>query len=231
MRKGLGPAFIDPAVETISHSGGEVTLGRRLTKLAQEGERITGLVFRDETIAVDDGDCVVLAVSPAQLAALRPETSVPEACGVIVNAHFVPGPGKPIVCDPPFVGLINGLAQWIFVHEKVVSVTISAAGAYGLDDTPEEELLPRLWNEIKQCLDLESDRSYSAGRIIREKRATFDQSPAGIRLRPQTETDMRNLFLAGDVVDTGLPATIEGAIRSGEMAAGKVLQTIGETAD
>jgi monoamine oxidase len=53
----------------------------------------------------------------------------------------------------------------------------------------------------------------------RERRATFDQSPAGLARRLSLRTGWENLILAGDSVDTGLPATIEGAIRSGECAA------------
>ncbi|HET7409104.1 MAG TPA: FAD-dependent oxidoreductase, partial [Paracoccaceae bacterium] len=53
----------------------------------------------------------------------------------------------------------------------------------------------------------------------KERRATFDQSPAGVNKRPQARTPLANLVLAGDATATGLPATIEGAIRSGETAA------------
>ena len=100
----------------------------------------------------------------------------------------------------------------------VVSITISAADRLGLADTSEGELLPELWREVQQALNLEG-RDYLAARLIRERRATFDQSPSGIALRPRAETAMPNLFLAGDFTATGLPATIESAIRSGERAA------------
>ena len=63
---------------------------------------------------------------------------------------------------------------------------------------------------------------YLAARINKERRATFDQSPAGVAKRLQPRTALTNLFLAGDAIDTGLPATIEGAIRSGERAAALV---------
>ena len=62
-----------------------------------------------------------------------------------------------------------------------------------------------------------------AGKIIKEKRATFDQSPESVAKRPGTRTEYENLLLAGDWIDTGLPATIEGAIRSGGKAADMVL--------
>ena len=64
------------------------------------------------------------------------------------------------------------------------------------------------------------DTPYIAARINKERRATFDQSPEGAARRPGADTDFTNLWLAGDFTATGLPATIEGAIRSGEVAAG-----------
>ncbi len=60
-------------------------------------------------------------------------------------------------------------------------------------------------------------------RVVKEKRATFAQTPAAMALRAKTRTAFRNLFLAGDWTDTGLPATIEGAIRSGRAAAAAAL--------
>jgi monoamine oxidase len=60
---------------------------------------------------------------------------------------------------------------------------------------------------------------YVAARLNKERRATFDQSPEGVARRPAARTGLANLWLAGDATDTGLPATIEGAIRSGETAA------------
>jgi uncharacterized protein with NAD-binding domain and iron-sulfur cluster len=58
--------------------------------------------------------------------------------------------------------------------------------------------------------------------VIREPRATFSLAP-GLPPRPQTETPIRGLFLAGDWTDTGLPGTIEGAVQSGSIAADGVL--------
>jgi uncharacterized protein with NAD-binding domain and iron-sulfur cluster len=60
-------------------------------------------------------------------------------------------------------------------------------------------------------------------RVVKERRATFAQTPASLLLRPPARTPFANLFLAGDWTDTGLPATIEGAVVSGEKAARAVL--------
>ncbi|MEO0834322.1 MAG: FAD-dependent oxidoreductase, partial [Pseudomonadota bacterium] len=83
---------------------------------------------------------------------------------------------------------------------------------------PNHEVADRLWAETCQALQL-GDMAYEKVRVIREKRATFDQSPAGANKRLPARTRFPNLWLAGDHTQTGLPATIEGAILSGNKAA------------
>ncbi len=222
-RSGLGPAFVGPAVSYVCERAGEIRFGQRLLGFDVAGGAIATLRFREAEVSVAEEETVVLAVSPAQLRALLPDLDSPEPAGVIVNAHF--GVDQAVLPDrtPPFLGVLNASTQWIFWRDDVISITISAAGALGLDRDGEETMLPALWSEIRQALDLAPDCTYRAGRIVKEKRATFDQSPAAIVRRPATRTPVANLMLAGDVVDTGLPATIEGAIRSGEMAADAAL--------
>jgi uncharacterized protein with NAD-binding domain and iron-sulfur cluster len=78
--------------------------------------------------------------------------------------------------------------------------------------------MPMLWDETCQGLGL-AGATYRTGRINKERRATIDQSPAENAKRPAAKTTLANLTLAGDGTRTGLPATIEGALRSGETAA------------
>ena len=125
--------------------------------------------------------------------------------------------------DGPFVALVSSLAQWVFVRDDVISVTTSASDAIGADDKPNDEVVAQIWREVCVALDL-GKAEYDRVRVIREKRATPDQSPSGVRKRLNAETQYRNLFLAGDHTDTGVPATIEGSIRSGERAAALVMK-------
>jgi uncharacterized protein with NAD-binding domain and iron-sulfur cluster len=122
--------------------------------------------------------------------------------------------------------LVGATSQWIFVREDVASVTVSAAN--GLDEEPNEVITAKLWPEVRLALDL-ADAGPTAWRIVKEKRATFAQTPSELVRRPGVRTRIANLFLAGDWTDTGLPATLEGSVRSGHTAAASVLSSATST--
>ena len=122
--------------------------------------------------------------------------------------------------DLPFLGLIGGTAQWLFVRGEIASLTVSAATDLAAE--PAAAIALSTWPEVVLALGLEG-KELPAYRVVKEKRATFAQTPDQVLRRPPTRSSIANLHLAGDWVDTGLPATIEGAIRSGEMAAEAVL--------
>ena len=151
------------------------------------------------------------------------DSSIPDGDTAIVNAHFKMPATWSADNAPPLLGLVNSKTQWIFTRGNIISLTISAADALGLDRIAEDDLLPQLWAEVVAALGLPAETTYDAGRLIRERRATFEQSPESVAKRPATKTQFSNLVLAGDWTDTGLPATIEGSIRSGEMVAKAIL--------
>jgi uncharacterized protein with NAD-binding domain and iron-sulfur cluster len=90
-------------------------------------------------------------------------------------------------------------------------------------DVPAETLAELVWRDIAKALAL-GDAPAPPCRVVKEKRATFAQTPAQVARRPRANAGPQNLALAGDWTDTGLPATIEGAIRSGETAAAIVVK-------
>jgi len=210
--EGLSAAFIDPALAYIQARGGTAAFGRRLRGIAFDASRAAALDFGDSQIAVEGEDTVILAVPPWVAATLVPCLDAPDEFRAILNAHFR-------VALPPSVprilGVIGGTAEWIFAFPGRLSITIS--GADRLTGQPREELAAQLWREVSALTGLPAD--LPPWQIVNEKRATFAASPLQDAKRPGAKTEWRNFFLAGDWTQTGLPATIEGAIRSGERAA------------
>jgi len=141
---------------------------------------------------------------------------VPAAGEPIVNVHFrLPRPPRGDG-SVELMGVVGGFAQWIFVRGDIVSITISAASEEAQLDAG--EIAARCWDDVQVVLGV--DGPLPPFRVVKEKRATFAQDPATVARRPGPATSLSNLFLAGDWTNTGLPATIEGAIRSGAKAAG-----------
>ncbi len=208
-REGVGEALIDPAAARL---GDRLATGRRLTAIELDGGQIRALVFGDNHVPLALVDRVILAVPPHAAAAIVPDLVVPTQHRAIVNAHFRVQEALPA---PRLIGCVGGLAQWLLWRGDVISATVSAADR--LLGEPPETLAQRFWPEIMRAFGL--DGAPVSSRIVKERRATIAATPAMERLRPAARTRFANLFLAGDWIRTGLPATIEGAVRSGETAA------------
>ena len=170
------------------------------------------LEFSNRTETLGANDAVILAVPPYAATKLLPDLTVPTLFRGIVNAHFKIDPPAAM---PPMLGVINGTVEWVFSLPGRMSVTISSADR--LFAMPREELAQMIWNEVAAVSGLPA--ALPPFQIVRERRATFAATPEQNALRPGAETQWDNLFLAGDWTATGLPATIEGAIRSGNRAA------------
>jgi squalene-associated FAD-dependent desaturase len=218
---GLGDCFVDPAIAFLRQQGAEMLFHRRLRRIDTSDGRVSRLVFTggDEALDIAADDQVILAVPPAPALALIPDLLTPRSSRAIVNAHFRLTERHENV---QILGLIGGMSQWLFVRDDVASVTISAADALG--EGASEVLAGRLWAEVALALGIAAE-PMPPWRLVREKRATFAQTPEEVPRRPPARTRWRNLFLAGDWTDTGLPATIEGSVRSGHTAAGIALRS------
>jgi squalene-associated FAD-dependent desaturase len=210
--EGLSAAFIEPALAYIEAKGGVILFGRRLRGIVFDAGRASALDFGDSRIGIGEGDAVILAVPPWAAEALVPGLEAPGEFRAIVNAHYRIAVPSHI---PKILGVINGTVEWVFAFPDRLSITIS--GADRLTGRPREELAARLWREVSEVTGLPEE--LPPWQIVNEKRATFAASPEQDAKRPGPRTQWRNLFLAGDWTQTGLPATIEGAIRSGERAA------------
>jgi hydroxysqualene dehydroxylase len=215
-REGLSAVLVDPAIRLLQSSGADIRFGHELRGLGLSADRVGELKFGEEAIALGSGDAVVLAVPPRSAAALLPGLKTPTKFRAIVNAHFRVDPPQNM---PPILGVVGGLVEWLFAFPQRLSVTISNADR--LVDTPREELAQAIWRDVCKAAGVQGD--LPPWQIVRERRATFEATPEQNALRPGTRTAFKNLFLAGDWTDTGLPATIEGSVRSGDRAADLVL--------
>jgi hypothetical protein len=208
----LSATLVDPALAHLKSRGATIQFEHNLHALRFAENRIVALDFGQHAIALAPDDAVVLAVPPSMAKTLVPGLETPDAYRAIVNGHFAfdPPPGM-----PPLIGVINGTTEWLFAFPGRLSVTIS--GADRLVSVPRDELAETIWREVAAIAGIAAP--LPAWQIVRERRATFAALPAQNAKRPGARTQWDNLVLAGDWTATGLPATIEGAIRSGNRAA------------
>jgi hydroxysqualene dehydroxylase len=219
-RAGLSCLFAEPAAAFITQHGGRVQCGADVNRFTIRDGAVTEAVLKDGTVI----PCAVaiLAVPPMHARDLVSDAVVPGLSG------FASGPVSPIIgihlwMNTAFmpgeaVGVIGKRIQWVFRHERHVSLVISAAHEFvGMGNN---ELVTLAMEDLRSVFGSEVGGPDHAV-VIREKQATFSATPENNRKRPGPDTGIRNLFLAGDWTATGLPATIEGAILSGNRAAAR----------
>jgi squalene-associated FAD-dependent desaturase len=208
-REGLSEGLIDPAIAWLKSHGCPIITGRRVAALRVEARRVNELATTEGPMSVE---AVVLATPPWVVADLLPGQVCPTEYQAILNIHFRvdadPGPTG-------FIGIVGGTAEWVFVKRGYVSVTISAANR--MVDCEAAMIARAVWNDVQVALCLEG--SLPPWRVVKERRATIAATASQENRRPGPSTELRNLVLAGDWTATGLPGTIEGAIRSGRTAA------------
>jgi hypothetical protein len=227
---GLSESFIDPAVVRLRSLGARIRTGCRVIALRADGASLRALVLAEGEQPLGPHDQVILAL-PAPVAAelagtVLPELTAPDRFESIVNLHYRIGVQPHLTGElaaAGFVGIVGGISEWAFIKSEVISVTISAANHLSGHDN--DALALQVWNELRAALAPwltaagRLPEQPPAWRVLREKRATFAATVAQEALRPGCRTSLKNLVLAGDWTATGLPATIEGAIRSGSTAA------------
>jgi squalene-associated FAD-dependent desaturase len=210
--EGLGHTLVEPALAYLSSRNALVRFGDRMRALEVANGKVAALDFGDQKAELRLGDRVILAVPPLVAAALVPGLTTPTSSRAIVNAHFRLDPPANL---PSMMGIINATTEWLFSYPGRLSTTTS--GADRLLEQSREDLAATIWKEVAAIAGLSG--AMPPWQIVRERRATFAATPEENSRRPGSKTALSNLYLAGDWTDTGLPATIEGAIRSGNRAA------------
>jgi len=222
----LTEMYIEPARRFIEGRGGEVRTGAQgLVRL--EGDRVSAVEACGETL---QAAAVVAAVpwfaiptlvagETGALSDIAGRASRTSASPIVTVNLWLDRP----VLEQPFVGLPGRALQWVFDKRQAFGAAAShlslvSSGAAPLVDLSNDALAHLAFDELCQAVPEARDARLVRATVVREKRATFSLAP-GQPPRPGTTTAVRGLYLAGDWIDTGLPATIESAVTSGHRAA------------
>lgn len=210
---GLSESFVQPCLDKLQSLGVNIKFNQRLRTMKFDDTHVRELDFNGTIVSVAPNDWVVMAL-PAWIAKqFLPEIQMPVEFRSIISAHFKADvPAQPL----SILGVVGGISEWIFVKHGVVSVTISCAERY--EDTSPRDMVRPIWEEIAKIYNL-NPTTVPPHKIFKERCATFAATPEQNRRRPMPLTSWDNLALAGEWTATGLPSTIEGALRSGFKAA------------
>ncbi|HET6931277.1 MAG TPA: hydroxysqualene dehydroxylase HpnE [Candidatus Acidoferrum sp.] len=228
----------------IEKRGGEVNLRMPVRAIQVANGAVSGLEF--DGGRRESADAYVFALphpAMAELASeemkrLEPKLAELGNIGVapITGVHFW---FDREVMKEPFVTLLDTTTQWIFNKTALygtgngtgkesgqyLQLVISAS--YDLLQKPRQEIIDLCLKEVQQALPAAREAKLVKATVIKEAAATFSPQPGVDRWRPGQETKIRGMFLAGDWTATGWPATMEGAVRSGYLAAEAVLRVAG----
>jgi len=215
---GLSETFVLPCLDLLTKRGVITRYSHRLGSVQMEANAVKELHFNQGVLEVGPKDWVILALPAWVVRDLLPTVTVPGVFRSILSGHYrVEVPSNPA----GFTGLVGGAAEWVFTRNGVVSVTISCAERY--ESYPTRDMAIYIWQELAKLYDLDPVK-VPPHRIFKEKYATFAATPEQDRRRPSAYTNWKNLALAGEWTATGLPSTIEGAIRSGLRASQVVMR-------
>ncbi|MBT8392848.1 MAG: FAD-dependent oxidoreductase, partial [Ignavibacteria bacterium] len=212
---GLSESYSKNAEDFISENGGEIELAETVNQISIENNLINKIETANTSHT--DFDFVVSAIPAYALSKIindKIEIDFPDFnYSSILNIHLWL---EENIFRGGFYGLINSPVHWVFNKDTHLNLVISDADH--LVSKSDDETLEMVTIELKKFFNL-NPRSITHHKIIKEKRATFVPSADVLNDRPTQKTNIKNLVLAGDWVDTKLPSTIESAVKSGRIAA------------
>ncbi len=231
----LGRLYGDELQDWLKRHGVEVRLQTGVKTIHADAERVSHVELRDGQVL--RGDCYIAAVTFDRLLAMLPEPVVKtHACfrelrrletSPITSVHL--WHDRPIL-SLPHVVLIGCAGQWVFnrgesaAGEHYVQVVVSAARQFRR--LGQDEVQRLILAELQRLFPLARTARLLRARVVTEHAATFSAVPGVDHWRPGQATPLQNLFLAGDWTATGWPATMEGAVRSGYLAAEELLRRL-----
>lgn len=239
--------------EAIERRGGEVKVRSGVRQLRSEADRFIWARLDDGSEIA--ADACVLAVPHDAAGVLLAESSGGRNDAVVENLHQIkvaPITGVHLWFDrtvmaQPFLTLLDHTTQWVFNKTALQGETVlpgenaSAemhgtqylqlviSASYDLVPKSRQEIIEMCVRELGDVLPETRRARLVKGTVVKEVSATFSPEPGVDRLRPAArDSGIRNLFLAGDWTRTGWPATMEGAVRSGYLAAESLLSEFGQ---
>jgi len=234
----------DGCKNEIERRGGEVNLRAPVREIHSDGETISGVAF--DGGCTESADAYVFAIPHQQLAELLPvaiKSRAPALARIdqikvspITGVHFW---FDRQVMREPFVTLLDTTTQWIFNKTELYAggngsgkgkgqyLQLVVSASYDLLQKSRQEIVDVCLKEVHEALPESSSAKLVKSTVIKEAAATFSPEPGVDHLRPTQHTAVTGLYLAGDWTATGWPATMEGAVRSGYLAAEAVLKDAG----
>lgn len=228
----LSRLFAGHAEDYIKNHGGIIEKGCLASEILidkrEGGSRVSGIRLQDGKVL--EGDFYISAVPYYSLKRLLSQDVMMKYSSCFNGiSQMKPSPIISIhllfdksITNNPFAAFINSPIQWIFNKEMIYKdkayrglFSIVISGAHSYLQWSSEKLLEMAMAELGKILPETNSARLLYSRIIKERAATFSPKPGIDKYRLPQKTPMSNLFLAGDWTDTGLPATIEGAVLSG----------------
>ncbi len=231
----------DGCREAIEKKGGEVLLRSGVRSLVVSNGGVEGVEREDRS--VERADYYLSAVPQDILPALLPRELAERepAFANLANLRTSPITGVHLwldrrVMDEPYLTLVDSTTQWVFNKTMLYGEAGAGGGqylqlvisaSYSLTQRSRQEIIELCLEELRKVLPAACDAVLVKGTVVKEMNATFSPAPGSDEFRPTQKSPVKNLFLAGDWTATGWPATMEGAVRSGYLAAEAILEDAG----
>jgi squalene-associated FAD-dependent desaturase len=238
----------DGCREAIVRKGGEVRMRANVREIRVGGGLLAGAVLADGTEIT--ADACICSVPQNEILELLPAEFVGPGAAFegVRNIKASPITGVHLwydrrVMSEPFLTLLDHTTQWVFNKTKLsenkpgVGASENAGGqylqlvisaSYDLVPKSRQEIIDLCVRELADVLPATRDAKLVKATVVKEVNATFSPGIGVDRYRPQQQSPIKNLILAGDWTRTGWPSTMEGAVRSGYLAAEAVLAGFGE---
>ena len=207
-------SLIDPALKFIKKKNVKINFNETLKKVKTSSGEIEELIFTKKKVKINSSDKIVFAIPPSNVVRLFPEFMLPCDYNTILNIHYKVSTKTVGLFKNEIIGFINTISQWVFIKDNCISITVSDANK--LNNIDSNKITDVVWNEI--CAFIGKKIQYVSSKIIREKKATYIQSPKNNELIRKFNNIKKNNIFAGDWTQNGLPCTIEASILSGKKA-------------